>query len=274
MEYKNPDKYKDYWKTAISEIGRNYINIRGYPLSELVGQVPYTDAIILCLRGELPDAVESRVINAVFTAAMDHQFLNATALAGRVVVSANPDPIVGIAAGVLSFGKVTAGVPSFVVEVISAYYDADASTNERARQAKKMIDDHRERGTRVPGFGHPLHDIDGDHYTFRARLLHEQVTAAGLRMDGAISFYEQAHTAFMEAVGKQLPINVDGLMGAIFTELGYEPLEVHALAPFTMLPGIVAHVIEEIRDGVPLRIVPESAYVGPALRSRNVAKES
>ena len=35
-----------------------------------------------------------------------------------------------------------------------------------------------------------------------------------------------------------------------------------------MLPGIVAHVVEEIREGVPLRIVPESYYVGVPERHR------
>ena len=53
-----------------------------YP-QELSGRISYTDAIVLCLRGEIPGPVESNVINAIFTAAMDHQFLNTTALAAH-----------------------------------------------------------------------------------------------------------------------------------------------------------------------------------------------
>lgn len=268
MDYQNPDKYRNYWKTAISKIDRNEIHIRGYPLEELSGRVSYTDAIVLCVRGELPDEVESRVINAIFTAAMDHQFLNATAYAARVVVSANPDPVAGIAAGVLSFGKVTAGVPSYVVELIDSYYPGD-DPDAYPEAAKRLVDDLRGRGERIPGFGHPLHDLVGDHYTFRSQLLYDRVKEFGLRVDRKLAFYETAHTEFRRQVnGRPIPINVDGLMGAIFAELGYAPVEVHALAPFTMLPGIVAHVVEEINDGVPLRIVPESEYVGPAPRSR------
>ncbi len=41
-----------------------------------------------------------------------------------------------------------------------------------------------------------------------------------------------------------------------------------ALLTFTMLPGIVAHSVEEIREGSPLRIEPDSSYVGHAPRSR------
>jgi hypothetical protein len=52
MDYKFPDKYKQYWRTAISEIDRNKINIRGYPLEELSGRISYTDAIEHdCTRG-------------------------------------------------------------------------------------------------------------------------------------------------------------------------------------------------------------------------------
>lgn len=268
MEYKNPEKYQHYWKTGISHIERNKIWIRGYPLAELSGRVSYTDAIILCVRGELPGDVESKVINAIFTAAMDHQFLNATALAARVVVSANPDPVAGIAAGILSFGRVTAGVPSIVVDLINRYYPSDDSADARQEAAIRLVNDLRGRGERIPGFGHPLHDLVGDHYTFRSQLLHDRLTEFGLPMDKKIGFYESAHDEFRRQVGKPIPINVDGLMGAAFAELGYQPLEVHALAPFTMLPGIVAHVVEEIRDGVPLRIVPDSEYNGPAPRSR------
>jgi citrate synthase len=271
MDYQNPDKYKAYWKTAISEIGRNRITIRGYPLAELSGRISYTDAVVLCLRGELPGQVESDCINAIFTAAMDHQFLNTTALAARVVVSANPDPVAGIAAGVLSFGQVTAGVPSYVVQMIDQYYREDDGTAARHAAAAKLVDDFRTRGDRIYGFGHPLHDLVEEHFTFRSKLLYDRVAEAGLRMTGKLAFYLDAHSVFLERVGRQIPINVDGIMGAVFAELGYDPLEAHALAPFTMLPGIVAHVVEEIRDGVPLRIVPESEYVGLPERSRSAS---
>jgi len=267
MDYQNPDKYKNYWKTGISQLKRNEIYLRGYPLEEISGRISYVDAIILLLRGELPGEVESRVVNAIFTSAMDHQLLNATALAARVVVSANPDPVVGVATGVLAFGKVTAGVPSYVVEMIDRYYPegGDGAIEEAA---VRLVNDYRARGDRIWGFGHPLHDMIGPHYTFRSQLLRDRIEEFGLPVDGKIAFYEAAHTEFLRQVGRNLPINVDGVMGAAFAELAYTPLEVHALAPFTMLPGIVAHTVEEIREGSPLRIVPDSEYVGPAPRSR------
>jgi citrate synthase len=268
IEYQNPEKYKDYWKTGVSELKRNEIYLRGYPLEEISGKVSYVEAIILLLRGELPDEVESKVVNAIFTSAMDHQLLNATALAARVVVSANPDPIVGIASGILAFGKVTAGVPGYVVEMIDEYYPDSDDPQAIEEAAKKLVDDFRGTKRRIWGFGHPLHDQLGPHYTFRSQLLRDRIEEAGLPVNRKIALYEAAHTEFLNQVGRKLPINVDGVMGAAFAELGYTPLQVFALAPFTMLPGIVAHAVEEIEEGSPLRIVPESEYVGPKPRSR------
>jgi citrate synthase len=269
IQYQNPDKYENYWQTKVSELKRNEIYLRGYPLEEISGKISYVDAIILLLRGELPDEVESTVVNAIFTSAMDHQLLNATAYGARVVVSANPDPVVGIAAGILSFGRVTAGVPGYVVEMIEEYFPADDPSLEAIEAAaKRLVDDYRGSGRRIWGFGHPLHDQIGPHYTFRSQLLRDRIEEAGLPVDRKIAFYEAAHTEFLDRVGKKLPINVDGVMGAAFAELGYTSTQAFALAPFTMLPGIVAHVVEEVEEGSPLRIVPESEYVGVPPRSR------
>jgi citrate synthase len=268
MDYQNPDRYKDYWQTGVSQIKRNEIYLRGYPLEEICGQISYVDAIVLLVRGELPDEVESKVMNAIFTSALDHQFLNSTALAARVVASAHPDPIVAIGAGVLAFGDVTAGVPGHVVQMIDTYYPEEDSPNAIEASARRLVDEYRAERKRIWGFGHPLHDQIGPHYTFRAQLLRDRVEEAGLRVGRKLAFYEAAHTYFLKQVGRALPINVDGVIGAALAELGYAPLEAFALAPFTLLPGIVAHTVEEIRDGSPLRIVPESTYVGEAPRSR------
>jgi citrate synthase len=267
MEYRNPEKYKNYWKTAISEIGPNKISIRGYPLHELTGRVSYVDTVILTVRGEFPSKMESDVVSAIFTSAIDHQFLNSTALAARVVSSANPDPIVGIAAGILAFGKVTAGVPSYVVQMINDYYPGEGSSETPEEAAKRLVDDYRGRRDRIWGFGHPLHPNINEHYTYRSQLLRDRIEEAGLPVGGKVAFYEAAHSEFLRQIGKEMPINVDGVQGAAFAELGYDALEVQALAPFSLLPGIIAHAVEEIRDGVPLRIVPESEYVGPPPRS-------
>lgn len=257
------------WRTAISLVRPNETYLRGYPLEEISGRLSYTDAIALLMRGELPGAVESRTLSALFTAALDDQLVNPSAVAARVVASANPNPIAAIAAGVLAFGEVSCGVPGRVVDLIESYYPRAGESFEGA--ARRLIAEERRAGERIPGFGHPIHEIVDSHYTFRSRLLRDRIEEAGLPCDGRIRFYEAVHSEFLLQVGSTSPINVEGVMGAAFAELGYTPLEASALAPFTMLPGIAAHVVEEIRDSAGLRVVPDCQYVGRAPRSREEA---
>jgi citrate synthase len=272
MELKNASKYgKDYWRTKISSVRRNEILIRGYPLGELVGQISFIDAILLCMAGELPSEKEAAIVNAVFTSAMDHQFINATALAGRVVVSANPDPMAGIAAAILCFGRVTAGVPGIVCELVNSAWSLVEKGEAPDAVAKRVFKERRAAGERLPGIGHPVHDTDERGFTFRSRLLYDKVAELGLPMDRKLALYLAIRKEAVAATGKDLPVNVDGVIGAVFAELGYSPLQSHCLSIFTMLPGIVAHVIEEIEDGVPLRVAPESEYIGPPLRHRGKA---
>ena len=54
------------------------------------------------------------------------------------------------------------------------------------------------------------------------------------------------------------------MLGAVMSEMGFRPLQMAAVALIAVVPGIMAHVIEEIEEGKPLRIVrdEENDYLG------------
>ena len=56
---------------------------------------------------------------------------------------------------------------------------------------------------------------------------------------------------------KSLSMSVDGAIGALLLDMGVRGEEVMAINILATMPGMAAHVIEEIRDGVPLRIVAD-----------------
>ncbi len=121
----------------------------------------------------------------------------------------------------------------------------------------------REQGT-VPGFGHPIHKETEP----RAELLRRKVRELGGWGEKA-QLFEAIHEALQERSGKRLPINLAGMVAAVYCELGFDPIEIEALAAVGYGYAIVAHVAEEIREGVPLRIIPEALgakYAGPAER--------
>jgi citrate synthase len=75
---------------------------------------------------------------------------------------------------------------------------------------------------------------------------------------------------FMKRTGKELPINIDGMMGCVLTEMGFDPKEMAGIAALSYMPGIIAHAVEETREMVRLRAV-DGEYKG--VPSRELPRE-
>jgi citrate synthase len=68
---------------------------------------------------------------------------------------------------------------------------------------------------------------------------------------------------------RRIPINLAGALGALLADLGFDPLAIGGLGALGYGVALLAHIVEEIREGVPLRIIPEalgSRYAGPEER--------
>src|SRR5205085_11552936 len=61
-----------WWSTSIIDIKPGKIAVRGYPIQELIGQLRFPEMIWLMLRGEIPTAPQSRLLEAALVAAVDH----------------------------------------------------------------------------------------------------------------------------------------------------------------------------------------------------------
>ena len=85
------------------------------------------------------------------------------------------------------------------------------------------------------------------------------------------------HCDFAEAVGKslnaisskKLPLNVDGAMAAIISDMGFDWRLAKGFFIIGRVPGLAAHVYEEKTAGDGIRRLAEDAaeYVGPGERS-------
>jgi citrate synthase len=197
--------------------------------------------------------------------AMDQQFISSAACAARFVASAHPEsPIPGVAAGILAHGSVT-GSPRPAAEMIYGAYDLMRREGlSREEAATRTVERHIEEQGTVPGFGHPIHKETEP----RAELLRRKVRELGGWGEKA-QLFEAIHAALGRRLGKPLPINLAGMVAAVYCELGFDPVEIEALAAVGYGYAIVAHVAEEIREGVPLRIIPDALgarYAGPPER--------
>jgi citrate synthase len=261
--------HKETLKTAVGNVEAGKILVRGYRLEELIGSLSYAGIFFLVIKGELPSENQEKMMNAVLSAITDHYFVNAAVPAARFVATGNPSSAIpGIAAGVLSLGSVT-GSPQASGEFIEESYkymkDNSLSLNEAAT---KIAFSCKEEKRRIPGFGHRLHP-EGDIRAIRLRRLAETLGLVGER----IRLYEAINRKTIElSGGKLLPINVDGMMAAILCDMGIDPLYMSGVGAISFLPGIIAHVVEEIKthEGESIRRIfnrqMNAEYIGPEER--------
>jgi citryl-CoA lyase len=81
------------------------------------------------------------------------------------------------------------------------------------------------------------------------------------------------HRAFIAAAGKpHIPINEVGMMAAIMTQMGFKPAEMTGVALISSMPGVVAHISEELSSGVRIRIIPDEVASYPRIR-KNLSED-
>ena len=127
--------------------------------------------------------------------------------------------------------------------------------------ATAQLAEWKAEGVRMSGFGHRIHSADP-----RTKRLFELAREAGAFGDHCRT--AEAVEAAFNAAGKSLPINVDGAMGAVLADLGFESEVMNGLFMIARTPGLIAHVREEQTRMKPMRRVMPGAhqYDGPAAR--------
>lgn len=252
------------FRSSISELDERDVYVRGYRLGDLIRGRTFAENAYLTLTGELPDASAAAVFDAVLSCLMSYTAVaGPNILAGRIAASVRADPWVGIGTALSCAGPQTIS-PEHTGALLSDALGRAAARSVRD-VAAEIATEHAEDGRPLPGVGHPEfkdadprseavlavardHGMVGD-----ATRMHEEIVAAYNRL---------------RAPKRALPLNVDGAMARVLTELGFRPVQMHAVSLISFLPGIAAHVIEEIEDGTPFRMLgaDREVYTGPPRR--------
>lgn len=259
-----------YWQSEVSEIEPKHVFVRGYDLEDLIG-IPFGAATYLLIRGELPTPQQTKVVDALLTAVLDYGLEKAGTLAARAVISSNPNMQAGLATAVLAAGEhslAPENAARFITEQHIAYEASGLGLEEFAAQT---VDDARSRRYRIPGFGHPVFKFEDPRSLKLKTIAKEQ----GL-WTGPALVYEAIHREFVKNPKvAHFPINDVGVIAAISVALGFTPEESTALAVIGTLPGVTAHVMEEIRSGALVRRIPadQADYHVPRKDLRSDAAE-
>ena len=250
------------WSTAITMIKPNEVRVRGYNIADLMGNVSFGAMVYLIVRGELPDEKTGKLMDAILCSGIDHGATPPSALAARTVASSGANISAAVAAGIMCINEHHGGAmencAKAMIELLARVNDGETLPDAAAG----LIDDYKATGRRIAGFGHRFHTADPR--TKRLFELAREADAFGRHCEAA-----QAVEKIFAERGKALPINVDGAIGAILADLGFEPPVMNGLFMIARCAGMVAHVREEQTRMKPMRKIDPVAhtYDGPAPRS-------
>lgn len=229
----------------ISETVNNRIMVRGLDLAEdMIGKLTFTEAMLLDVRGVKPEPRDTRMVDAILVALMEHGITPST-LAARLVLDGAPESLQGaVAAGLLGTGSRFLGVIDEAARLLEGIVELGSTTSlERAAAAR--IAAIFEREERVPGFGHNLHRGGDPRVEALIRIARvEQL--AGIHVEAL----EIAASEVSKRADNPLIVNAAGAVAAILLDMGYTADEVRGFALVARCAGLFAHLLDERRSPI------------------------
>jgi len=218
------------WETSISSSGKDSV-VRDVPREDVM-DMGFADAIFLLLRGKEPSDAESKLFNTVLSSSIDHGVGNPSSVSARTVQSGGNDMNTSVAAGVLALGDKHGG----------AIEDCMAVLQQEDFSAEDVVESFLDSGDKIPGLGHKVYD-EADP---RAQKIFDRAEELGLAGKHTDRVKEIADTFAEKKV--RLPINVDGAIAGVMSDLGWEKELGKGIFIISRTPGLVAHVREEMDE--------------------------
>ena len=252
----------DAWRTSIVDARNGQIRIRGYDVTALMTGRTFTDTIFLLHQGRLPQPGERALLDAILTGVADHGSGAPSCATARLAASGNRQSIsAAVAAGILAVGDDHGGAGLGCMEMIAQGVAlAAAASLSLEEAARRIVEQSRAQGTRLPGFGHRVHSIDP-----RTAILFDLARSGGIAGDG-VAFVSAVEKVAAEVV-KPLPINVDGALAAVLHDMGFAPAFGRFVFLIGRVAGLTAEVAEELTRERPMRIRIPVEYDGQPPRA-------
>jgi len=236
------------WKTKITKVEPNNLVTKGYRQEDLIGNIPFSHVVYLLLKNELPSKEHGKMMDAILTACIDHGVTPPSSMASRIVASGGVPLPTAVAAGVLSIGDAHGGA---IEKGAKFFQDGIKRMKEEKLSIEKiaeiLVKESREQKKRILGFGHRVHTSDPR--TKRLFKLADELTVSS----DHIALSKEIKKELKEQIGKDLPINVDGAIAAIISDMRFDYRLGKAFFLIGRTAGLTAHVYEEQTEFKPMR---------------------
>jgi len=245
----------DTWTTSITKTAAGELRVRGYAITDMIARLTFAQTVFLILKGELPTEAEARMMEGLLVSSIDHGITPPSNLAARTVLSGGNSLNASVAAGILTIGDSHGGAIEQCAKILQ---EAVAAGENAATLVQRL----KAGGRRMPGYGHRLHARDPR--TSALLELADQCGFTGPHIRLAKSLMEELE----RGTDKKLPLNVDGAIAAVISEMGFDWRLGKGFFIIARTPGLVAHVFEEWTTQKPMRKLGPlgGEYAGPADR--------
>jgi|SRR3989344_1606498 len=241
------------WKTSISCIKDGKEIVRGHDLQELIATKSFVEVACLILRGVLPKENETKMLNALFVSAIDHGVGAPSTTVARTVASCGNSMHTALASGVLAMGERHGGA----IEGAAKFFQENTQEEERKEMRNRdndaaiLVAKLKEEKVRIPGYGHKVLVRD-----LRAEKLLAIAKDLGVYASCCV-FAEEVERELNKISSKPLPLNIDGAMAAILSDMGFDWRMMKGLFVIARMPGLVAHAYEELTNDEGVRRIDE-----------------
>jgi citrate synthase len=209
------------------------------------------------LRGDEPDALQTRIIDAALTLHAEHG-MNASTFAARVTAGTLADMHSAMASAVGTLkGSLHGGANERVMEML-----LEVDTAEKAEQ---FVLDTLASGGKIMGFGHRVYRTLDPRAPILKELA-EQLSGKGgeTRWLDISERIQKTMREEMDKKGKKIYPNVDFFSASVYYTLGI-PMDLFTnIFACARMAGWTAHVMEQHKDNRLIR--PQSRYTGPGDR--------
>jgi len=229
-------------------------------ISQLKADEPFSHSIFRIITGKSDvNPQKARMIEAMIVASIDHGVTPPSAQATILAASVRASYEVAISHGVGVITDVHGGAGEKAANFFKQCFELakrEKSSVEKATQ--KVISQYVKDGRRIEGMGHRVHTKDP-----RRDVLWNMAESTGL--SGSCVAISKIVSDLLKAVrGINLPVNVDGVIGAIIADMNLDPKLAKALFIYGRVAGLSAHYFEEITTQPPMRRINfgEAVYRG------------
>lgn len=240
-------KAQDWWSTEIIRMEPGQIELRGYPIEQLIGSISYPQMVWLMLRGDLPGPNQAKLLEAAMVAGVDHGPQAPSIAIARMASSCGTGLNGAMASAINVLDDVHGGAGEQAAELFEAIRQSMLAGQSLEAATEEHLQTRFAAGQKfVPGYGHRFHPVDPRATKLLAIL--QSAAEAGVVDADYAKIAIAIEDCIAKTKSKRIPLNIDGVTAAIYVSLGFPPSLCRGLFILSRSIGILAHAYEEAQS--------------------------